>query len=60
VTPDEYRKAINGLLDSQMGVLAMCMGLPDPVRSFVSAPWADMPIMSASIVIAGPFSMRRG
>ncbi len=31
VTPDEYRKVIHGLLDSQMGVLAMCMGLPDPV-----------------------------
>ena len=30
-TPDDYRKAINGLLDSQMGVLAICMGLPDPV-----------------------------
>ena len=30
-TPDQYRKAVDRLLDAEPGVLAMCMGLPDPV-----------------------------
>lgn len=30
-TPNQYRKAVDRLLDARPGVLAMCMGLPDPV-----------------------------
>lgn len=31
MTPEQYRKAIDRLLDAKPGVLAMCVGLPDPV-----------------------------